>query len=114
MIIMSPHSSCRIGDSDVVTVIIPGDAISSELDFHRFLAKELDFGPHYGKNLDALWDRLSTDIERPVHVVWESAELSRQQLGAESFERIASLLKRVEASDVEAGYRERFTVAFQD
>ncbi|EOG8017508.1 barstar family protein [Enterobacter ludwigii] len=26
----------------------------------------LDFVPYYGRNLDALWDRLSTDVERPV------------------------------------------------
>ncbi|MCK6885045.1 barstar family protein [Enterobacter roggenkampii] len=30
------------------------------------MSASLDFGPYYGRNLDALWDRLSTDVERPV------------------------------------------------
>ncbi|MGW2857185.1 barstar family protein, partial [Streptomyces sp. NPDC001215] len=60
---------------------IDGAAIRSESDLHEFLSRALDFGPYYGANLSALWDRLSTDVERPVEIVWKESELSRTALG---------------------------------
>ena len=75
-------------------VTIHGALIRSESDLHDALADKLDFGPYYGRNLDALWDRLSTDVERPVELVWENSEVSKGLLGAEIFERISSLLIR--------------------
>ncbi|MGQ4357915.1 barstar family protein [Streptomyces drozdowiczii] len=52
-------------------IAIDGTHIGSQADLHRFLAGPLDFGPYYGHNLSALWDRLSRDVERPVEIVWE-------------------------------------------
>ncbi|WP_229068813.1 barstar family protein [Actinoplanes sp. DH11] len=94
----------------MTTVVLRGREIASELDLHRALAAALDFGPYYGKNLDALWDRLTTDVERPVHLVWQESSESRRQLGDELFDKIVALLRDVAASDVTAGYAERFTV----
>lgn len=78
------------------------------------LSRELDFGPYYGKNLSALWDRLTTDVERPVHLIWTDAAKSREHLGAELFGRITQLLRDVEASDIEIGYAEKFTFEIQE
>jgi ribonuclease inhibitor len=96
------------------TVTISGELIVSELDLHNALAAALDFGPYYGRNLDALWDRLTTDVERPVRLVWNNSAQSRKNLGDEKFEQIVRLLRDVEAEDVSIGYRDRLSVDILD
>ena len=51
-------------------VYINGCLINNEDDFHNELSKALNLSKHYGKNLDALWVVLSSDVDRPVTVVW--------------------------------------------
>ncbi|VWX30447.1 Barstar (fragment) [Moraxellaceae bacterium 17A] len=46
---------------------IRGNEIFSDKDFHNQLAKALNVEQYYGKNLDALWDLLSFNIERPLN-----------------------------------------------
>ncbi|MGW0702286.1 barstar family protein [Streptomyces sp. NPDC002867] len=94
-------------------VEIDGAAIHSEVDLHEFLSRALDFGPYYGANLSALWDRLSTDVERPVEIVWKKSELSRLALGESEFEKIRDLLLRVQSQDQSFGWRDRFSVTFE-
>jgi ribonuclease inhibitor len=96
-----------------VRVTIDGSLIRSESDLHDALAGELDFGPYYGRNLDALWDRLSTDVERPVELIWENSGASKAILGVEVFEKISSVLIRVMDQDESFGLDERFTVRFE-
>ena len=97
----------------MVLVAIDGSLIRSESDLHDCLARELDFGPYYGRNLDALWDRLSTDVERPFEIVWEHSEASKSLMGVEVFERICSVLVRAMDQDESFGLEERFTVRFE-
>ncbi|WP_179266284.1 barstar family protein [Asanoa hainanensis] len=92
-----------------VLVEIPGSQVRTELDFHQALASRLDFGPYYGRNLDALWDRLSADIERPVHLVWHDADVSRRQLGPQLYDRIRKVLDDVVERDERHDPVERFT-----
>lgn len=94
-------------------VTIDGTTIRSEADLHALLAQELDFGPYYGHNLDALWDRLTTDVERPVELIWQNAGASRAQLGAELFDRISALLERVARRDESYEENRRLTVRFE-
>jgi ribonuclease inhibitor len=91
-----------------VLVEIDGREVRTEADLHRLLDRALDFGPYYGSNLAALWDRLSTDIPRPVRVVWTHWHVSKRNLGAEKFREICSLLRDVQAEDQDHGYEERF------
>lgn len=56
------------------------------------LARQLGFPDHFGRNLDALWDVLTTDIEGPLEIVWENPELSRAGLG-DDYARLVSLLE---------------------
>lgn len=56
------------------------------------LARQLGFPPHFGRNLDALWDVLTADIEGPLEIVWEDPELSRAGLG-DGYARLVSLLE---------------------
>ncbi|TXS39817.1 barnase inhibitor [Streptomyces sp. or43] len=72
----------------------------------------LSFGPYYGHNLSALWDRLSRDVERPVEIVWENAVVSRGRMGDEAFEAIASVLVRAAAEDELNAPDKRLTVRF--
>ncbi|SDG38029.1 ribonuclease inhibitor [Lentzea fradiae] len=82
----------------MAVVELDGSHLRSEADVHRELARLLDFGPFYGHNLDALWDRLTTDVPRPVHLVWLHAEASRTAIGP-SLDRVLKLLDDVVAWD---------------
>jgi ribonuclease inhibitor len=93
-------------------VVIDGKSVRSEQDLHDQLKRQLDFGPYYGNNLNALWDRLYRDVERPVELVWEDAETSRDNLGDELFDMIAKLLDDVMADDAAKPPERQFTVRF--
>lgn len=86
---------------------IDGLKIQSEADFHNEIARAFGFGSHYGKNLDALWDVLTRDVERPVSLVWKHADASEKGMPAE-FKKIVSLLRDVENNDAAYGTSERF------
>ncbi|WP_344505903.1 barstar family protein [Dactylosporangium maewongense] len=90
-------------------VELDGNRIHSEADFHRQAAALLNFGPYYGANLDALWDRLSKDVQRPVRLVWNAARASRAAMGSRAFKRIEDVLRAAAAEDVAYGWTDRFT-----
>lgn len=77
--------------------VIDGAAIRSLEDAYDALARALELPAHFGKNLDAFWDSLTTDLEGPVELIWEQAERSRSALGGE-LDRILRVLRDVEAS----------------
>ena len=76
-------------------VIINGDRVSTERDLHDAFARQLEFGDFYGYNLAALRDRLSTDVPRPVEVVWKNSAASRQNLGPRLFDDVVAVLREV-------------------
>ncbi|SUX53810.1 barstar family protein [Chromobacterium vaccinii] len=88
-------------------IFVDGEGIKTESDFHRIISEKLEMGPYYGANLDALWDRLSNDVERPVSLVWVNSEQSRQYLG-EGFDKIVGVLERVKKQDIDFNFEERF------
>lgn len=90
-------------------VTIDGEVIKCEADFHNAIANALNLSSYYGKNLDALWDVLSTDVERPLTLTWKNSELSKTYLD-ENFERIMSVFKQVESQDAEWALAERFNL----
>ena len=94
-------------------VVLDGAHIHTEADIHDALISSLGLGIYYGRNVAALWDRLSTDVERPVRLIWKNASRSRVQLGDETFERFATLFKRVEEQDASWGLIDRFTFLIQ-
>jgi ribonuclease inhibitor len=97
---------------EIVEVTIQGEDIKSEPEFHVAISKALNFSSYYGKNLDALWDVLSTDVERPLTLIWKNSQLSKAHL-ANTFEKIVGILKRVEAQDAEWGLAEKFTIKLE-
>lgn len=86
---------------------IDGARIHVESDFHRAISSLLDFGEYYGHNLDALWDRLSADVERPLTLVWKDAAISSARLG-DVFHAIVAVLARVKQRDEDWGLADRF------
>ena len=82
-------------------ITLDGKSIKTENDVHRILAEKLNFGPHYGNNLSALWDRLTTDVERPVRLIWKDAYMSRNAMGDDGFSKVVSVFRDVEQQDRE-------------
>ena len=64
--------------------------------FYDELARQFGFPSHFGRNLDALWDVLTTDIEGPLKIIWEDTQLSQTGLGDE-YARLVSLLEEIAA-----------------
>ncbi|MFI6423871.1 barstar family protein [Promicromonospora sp. NPDC050880] len=87
---------------------IEGRSVTTESDVHRVLAEQLDLGPWYGRNLAALHDRLSTDVDRPLRIIWLDSATSRSRLGADLFDDIVAVLRDVARQDLDLGWVERF------
>ncbi|MFZ4833468.1 barstar family protein [Rouxiella sp. Mn2063] len=88
-------------------IMIDGSNIYTESQFHSILAELLNFGPYYGHNLDALWDRLSTDVERPVNIIWTHSDLSKQRLG-DYFNKIIQIFERTKQQDIKFSWDDKF------
>ncbi len=74
---------------------LDGNAIRSLDDLYDQLTKKLSLPSHFGRNLDALWDALSTDVEGPFEIVWKGADGSRKALGGD-FDKVMGLLRDLE------------------
>ncbi len=85
---------------------LSGKSIHSMGDFYTEIARQLKFPEHFGRNLDALWDVLTTDIGGPIHLLWEDSAISQQGMGGD-FEKVCALLKEVEKE------RDDFQVTFK-
>jgi ribonuclease inhibitor len=86
---------------------LDGLSISSEQDFHKRIASAFSLAQYYGNNLNALWDLLSTDVERPVEIVWKNSKESEQSMG-ETFKKIISIFERTKNQDISLGPDEKF------
>ncbi|HMK60410.1 MAG TPA: barstar family protein [Dissulfurispiraceae bacterium] len=71
---------------------LDGNDIRSLDDLYDQLSAQLSLSAHFGRNLDALWDALSTDVAGPFKIIWEHAEISKKHMGKD-FERAVMLLK---------------------
>ncbi len=74
---------------------LAGTAIRSLDEFYSEIAQKLNFPEYFGRNLDALWDVLTTDIEGPVELVWEDSAASKKFMGRD-FNKVSALLRDVE------------------
>lgn len=87
-------------------VKLAGKSIRSLDEFYDEIAKKLRFPDYFGRNLDALWDVLTTDVKGPVELAWEDSEVSKKSMG-KNFEKVAALLRDVGKE------REDFKVSFR-
>ena len=72
-----------------------GKKTASLDDLYDRLSIPLSLPKHFGRNLDALWDVLSTDVEGPFEIVWKDAGTSRKRMGKD-FDRAVKLLKELQ------------------
>jgi ribonuclease inhibitor len=62
-------------------VVIPAGVTSIDA-VYDILARDLDLPAHFGRNLDALYDALTGDVEGPFEIVVEDPEALASALGA--------------------------------
>lgn len=86
---------------------LDGSTIKSEIEFHKKLASTLTVSESYGNNLNALWDLLSANIERPLELVWKNSNDSKNSMG-DTFGKIVNILDRVKVQDENFGWNEKF------
>jgi len=72
-----------------------GRAIRSLDDLYDQLSIRLALPEYFGRNFDALWDVLSTDVEGPFEIVWKHADASKKLMGKD-FDRVVKLLQELE------------------
>ncbi len=73
---------------------LDGKAMRSLDDLYDALSIQLSMPGHFGRNLDALWDVLSTDVG-PFEIVWKHAGDSKKLMGKD-FDRVVKLLKNIQ------------------
>lgn len=88
-------------------ITLDGNSIHTADEFHDLLSQKLNFGPCYGKNLSALWDRLSTDVERPVKIIWINSGQSKACLG-DYFDKIIEIFEETKQQDLRFNWDEKF------
>jgi len=84
-----------------------GEHIHSLADLYDRLASGLSLPEHFGSNLDALWDVLSTVVAGPFAIRWQHAAASRKSMGRD-FRRAVKLLQDLERE------RDDFTLMIED
>jgi ribonuclease inhibitor len=71
---------------------LDGKTVRSLDDLYDQLSIRFSLPEHFGRNLDALWDVLSTDVEGPFEIVWKHSQHSKKLMGKD-FDRVVKLLK---------------------
>jgi ribonuclease inhibitor len=74
-------------------IVISGDCVDTLDDIYDEVERQLTL-PYFGRNLDALWDVLTREIEGPVEILWRESDVSRTRLGPD-FDRLTALLREV-------------------
>lgn len=79
--------------------LIDGGKVETLRDVHAMLKDDLDFGQFYGFNLNALYDRLSRDIERPLVITIRNGHELIKKIGQPAID-ILLLLREIEIDDL--------------
>ena len=85
---------------------LSGAKIRSLEEFYDVISPKLSLPEHFGRNLDALWDVLTTDVKGPLEIIWEDSAVSKQAMGP-NYERVSTLLEDVQKE------RDDFRVIFR-
>ena len=72
-----------------------GDGIRTLDDLYDQISIPMNLPGHFGRNLDALVDVLSTEIEGPFEIIWKHAGNSRKLMG-KNYDRVVELLQALE------------------
>ncbi|WP_447784552.1 barstar family protein [Pseudomonas germanica] len=86
---------------------LDGSSISTEEEFHKQISSSFSVNQYYGNNLNALWDLLSTDVERPIELIWTNSKHSEKLMG-DSYKKILIILDREKTQAESFGLDEKF------
>jgi len=77
--------------------------ISNIDEVYDLLQLNLKLPQYFGRNLDALYDSLSTDVKGPFKIVWLDHKSSAEDLGEINYEGLIDIFRAVadERDDVE-------------
>ncbi|MBZ9607630.1 barstar family protein [Clostridium estertheticum] len=75
------------------TIVLDGKDFTNMEQLHLIFKSALNLPDYYGKNLDALWDCLTGEIELPLTVVWSNFQDSKTNLGDYADKTLQLLLK---------------------
>lgn len=92
---------------------LDGTKILSEADFHRAFAGAPGVPSYYGHNINALWDVITTDLERPYLFIWHNARFSKEALG-DYFQYIVSFFDDATEQDRKWGMAEPLRLIVHD
>lgn len=74
------------------SVLISGKEIKSRDHLHTFLAKQLKFPSYYGRNLDSLYDVLSTDFAAQTVIKIKFLSILKSKLGTDYTEALIQVI----------------------
>ena len=75
--------------------ILDGSKIRSLDDLYDQISNQISLPGHFSRNLDALWDVLSADIEGPFEIIWKQSDISKNLLGI-NYDRMLGLFQELE------------------
>lgn len=64
-------------------------------DFYDQLAAQIVLPAHFGNNLDALYDVLTTDLAGPLEIVWLGHDHSAALIGHDNYTALLAVLQDV-------------------
>ncbi|GGJ25714.1 hypothetical protein GCM10008938_09800 [Deinococcus roseus] len=88
---------------------IDGSQLETPADLHHCLQKNLHFPAHHGHNIHALRDMLSTEVRRPLHLIWNQSEASRASFGKSAFQALVDVFQQAARADENQPPDQRFT-----
>lgn len=88
-------------------ILLQGEQIFTEKDFHLQFAKALNIENVYSNTLEELWDVLHINLDQPLTIIWLNSEISKQNLGL-NFDKIINILNGVKVSDKSFNQKEEF------
>lgn len=59
------------------------------------LQRQLPLPGHFGRNLDALYDSLTNDVQGPFELLWRDTEEARRGMGADVYATVLEILETV-------------------
>lgn len=77
----------------MVTVILDGREMGDQQVAHQYMKRALNLSAHYGENLDALWDELST-FHHPLSIRFTNVDDMLMSLG-EYGKKLLELFKEI-------------------
>lgn len=74
-------------------ILIDCQRLTDDKDFYAQFAEQLQLDGHFGANLDALWDVLTTELALPIKIKFNHFEST---LHTETLEKIIEVIKEAQ------------------